>query len=96
MPAGLETYYANGKVQLTLTDRIAKYIKSGSLGNMVTGQSARVDVPGMRNDGTWFAFATELTVTIIYDGYFIVTRTDFYPFPPEPHNTEVFYSVIRQ
>ena len=95
MPAGLQTFYANGATQLTLTDRLTKSVQSGSLGIMQVRDVRTVNIPGIKDDGNWFAFATELTITKIFTGYIQVERTDYYPFPPDPHSWEVFYTVFR-
>lgn len=95
MPAGLQTFYANGSPQLTLTDRLTKSVQSGSLGVMQVNQTKTVNIPGIKDDGNWFAVATELTITKIFNGYITVERTDYYGFAPNPHNWEVFYTVFR-
>lgn len=80
---------------MTLTDRLTKSVQSGSLGVMQVGQVKTVNIPGIKPDGNWFAVATELTITEIFDGYIRVVRTDYYGFPPDPHSWEVFYTVFR-
>lgn len=97
MPQGLQTFYADGRIQLDLTDRLTRFITSGTYTPPAgTGlRTAFVSVPGMANDGTWIAIASSgpgagNPVTIVSGGFNVACYDSF----GGPSLTN-YYSVYR-
>lgn len=57
MPAGFQSFDANGNLMTDITDRLTRVITEGST-NMSVGGSVWVPVSGMVDDGTWFVIIT--------------------------------------
>lgn len=80
MTQGLQVFDASGVIVLDVTDRLTRFIVSGSY-QAPTGSSSFptvfVPVPGMANDGTWIAVASSgpgsgNPVTIVSGGFNVI------------------------
>lgn len=79
MPSGLQVFDENGNIVLDLTDRLFRYVGSGTITtsngdvNAHFKSSASVSVPGMSMDGSWlvqaYANGTEINVCVNSGGF---------------------------
>lgn len=77
MAYGLQTYFADGSPQLTITDRVTRFIQENSV---YLGQrsGANIYVSGMANDGTWGVMTFAPCRVAIYNGYYNIYNYEYY------------------
>lgn len=97
MTQGLQVWDASGVLVLEVTDRLTRFVASGSYQPPAAAglQTVFVSVPGMANDGTWVAIATSgpgagNPVTIVNGGFNVVCNDSFGTTPQVN-----YYSVFR-
>lgn len=53
---GLEVYNASSQTLITLTDRLARFVQTGTIVTATATESVTVSVPGMQNNDSWNVF----------------------------------------
>lgn len=86
MAYGLQTYLADGSPQLTITDRLTRYISSHSV-SLAPQASQFISVPGMSTDGTW-------CVTGYTGTCFIIISTDGFSVKNASANTSYSFNLF--
>lgn len=76
MAHGLQTHFADGSPQLTITDRLTRlaqsnYVYLGPRGNTT------ISVSGMANNGRWGVLASSPFSIAIGNGYYTVFNADY-------------------
>lgn len=81
MAYGIETRSADNKIQFTSTDRQFKLHSTHAIPEIGYSQH-NVSVPGMVNDGTWFAISSNVDVAIfINTNYFSIRTNNYWLYP---------------
>lgn len=75
MAYGLQVFDSSGNLTLDLSSRISRLFGLYTYASFTTPNAVNVTVPGISNDGTWYAYVADPTLScIIYAGYVNISR----------------------